>query len=41
MPTLETPETVQYTDVYRQCSCNNTQVQKYQKRISGPLLEAV
>ena len=33
------PETVQYTDVYRHRSCNNTQVQKYQKKISGPLLD--
>ncbi len=30
-----------YGDVYRQCSCNNTQVQKYQKRISGPLLDRI
>jgi predicted ATPase with chaperone activity len=35
------PETVQYTDVYRQCSCIATQVQKYQKRISGPLLDRI
>jgi magnesium chelatase family protein len=30
-----------YGDVYRQCSCNNTQVQKYQKKISGPLLDRI
>jgi magnesium chelatase family protein len=41
MSILTMPETVQYTDVYRQCSCNNTQVQKYQKRISGPLLDRI
>jgi magnesium chelatase family protein len=29
-----------FGDVYRQCSCNNTQVQKYQKRISGPRLRS-
>src|SRR5438093_9928674 len=35
------PLTVQYTDVYRQCSCTSTQVQKYQKRISGPRLDRI
>jgi len=30
-----------YGDVYRLCSCNNTQVQKYQKKISGPLLDRI
>jgi magnesium chelatase family protein len=35
------PETVQYTDVYRQCGCHPTQVSKYLKRISGPLLDRI
>src|SRR5437763_9269702 len=30
-----------YGDVFRQCTCNATQVQKYQKRISGPLLDRI
>ena len=30
-----------YGDVFRQCSCNATQVQKYQKKISGPLLDRI
>src|SRR5579871_608455 len=30
-----------YGDVFRQCTCNSTQVQKYQKRISGPLLDRI
>ncbi len=30
-----------YGDVYRQCTCSATQVQKYQKRISGPLLDRI
>ena len=39
--TFCTPETVQYTDVYRQCSCAPSAVAKYQKRISGPLLDRI
>ena len=35
------PLTVQYTDVYRQCGCHPTQVRKYLKRISGPLLDRI
>jgi magnesium chelatase family protein len=30
-----------YGDVYRACVCTHTQVQKYQKRISGPLLDRI
>jgi magnesium chelatase family protein len=30
-----------FGDVYRQCNCTHTQVQKYQKRISGPLLDRI
>jgi magnesium chelatase family protein len=30
-----------YGDVYRQCTCSSTQVHKYQKRISGPLLDRI
>ena len=30
-----------YGDVFRQCTCSSTQVQKYQKRISGPLLDRI
>lgn len=30
-----------YGDIYRQCSCTSTQVFKYQKRISGPLLDRI
>jgi predicted ATPase with chaperone activity len=39
--TLSIPETVQYTDVFRQCSCSSGNVQKYLKRISGPLLDCI
>src|SRR5579871_2517039 len=35
------PLTVQYTDVYRSCTCGPTAVQKYLKRISGPLLDRI
>src|SRR5580700_10422403 len=41
MSTSTTPETVHFTDVFRQCTCSSTQVQKYQKRISGPLLDRI
>ena len=34
-------QTVHFTDVFRQCTCTSTQVQKYQKRISGPLLDRI
>ena len=34
-------QTVHFTGVFRQCTCNNIQVQKYQKRISGPLLDRI
>jgi magnesium chelatase family protein len=30
-----------YGDVFRACTCNSSQVQKYQKRISGPLLDRI
>jgi magnesium chelatase family protein len=30
-----------YGDVYRQCGCHPTQVSKYLKRISGPLLDRI
>ena len=30
-----------FGDVFRQCTCTSTQVQKYQKRISGPLLDRI
>jgi magnesium chelatase family protein len=30
-----------FGDVYRQCGCTSTQVHKYQKRISGPLLDRI
>ena len=30
-----------FGDVFRQCTCSSTQVQKYQKRISGPLLDRI
>src|SRR5579862_4495903 len=36
-----TYQTVHFTDVFRQCTCSATQVQKYQKRISGPLLDRI
>jgi len=35
------PETVQYTDLFRSCTCSSTAVAKYQKRISGPLLDRI
>ena len=41
MSTLTIPETVQYTDLFRQCTCSSTAVGKYQKRISGPLLDRI
>jgi len=34
-------QTVHFADVFRQCTCSSTQVQKYQKRISGPLLDRI
>ncbi len=30
-----------YGDIFRACTCSRTQVQKYQKRISGPLLDRI
>ena len=39
--TLRMPITVQYTDLFRQCTCSSTAVGKYQKRISGPLLDRI
>ena len=30
-----------YGDIFRQCTCTTTMVQKYQKRISGPLLDRI
>ena len=30
-----------YGDLYRQCTCSSTAVAKYQKRISGPLLDRI
>ena len=30
-----------YGDLFRQCSCSSTAVAKYQKRISGPLLDRI
>ena len=30
-----------FGDVFRQCTCSSTQVQKYQKRISVPLLDRI
>jgi magnesium chelatase family protein len=30
-----------FGDVYRECTCSSMQVQKYQKRISGPLLDRI
>jgi len=41
MATVTMPETVQYTDLFRQCTCSSTAVAKYQKRISGPLLDRI
>ena len=35
------PLTVQYTDLLRQCTCSSTADGKYQKRISGPLLDRI
>ena len=35
------PLTVQYTDLFRQCTCSSTAVAKYQKRISGALLDRI
>jgi magnesium chelatase family protein len=35
------PLTVQYTVLFRSCSCSSTAVAKYQKRISGPLLDRI
>ncbi len=30
-----------YGDIFRECTCSQVQVQKYQKRISGPLLDRI
>src|SRR5439155_26298493 len=30
-----------YGDVFRQCTCSQTMVRKYQQRISGPLLDRI
>ncbi len=30
-----------YGDIFRACTCSRTQVQKYQRRISGPLLDRI
>jgi magnesium chelatase family protein len=35
------PETVHNIDLFRQCVCTSGQVSKYQKRISGPLLDRI
>jgi magnesium chelatase family protein len=38
---MSPPAGEQYTDLYRQCTFTAGNVQKYQKRISGPLLDRI
>ena len=35
------PETIQYTELFRQCTCSSTAAGKHQKRISGLLLHRI
>ncbi len=41
MSTRRVPETVQYTDLFRQRICSSTAIIKYEKRISGALLDRI